>query len=113
MDGIYLFGNDSVLNYYPKFEFVPCEEYEYYFSCEKESDVKPYAIEKVNMADAACARQVYAVIEGYFAEPGVKNENDAMYMSENPGLYHFWLAASYKNKINYLPECGAWIYTGT
>ena len=29
-DGIYLFANDSVLEYYPKFDFVPAEEYEYF-----------------------------------------------------------------------------------
>ena len=30
VDGIYLFGNDSVLDYYPKFGFRPSKEYEYY-----------------------------------------------------------------------------------
>lgn len=74
VDGIYLFGNDSVLNYYPKFGFVPCEEYEY-----------------------------------YFAEPDVPNENDAMYMSENLGLYHFWMDSEYRDNIYYLPECGAYV----
>lgn len=109
VDGVYLFGNDSVLNYYPKFGFVPCEEYEYYFSYEKESDVSTYAIEKVNMEDAAQAKKVYAVMERYFTEPDVLNENDAMYMSENLGLYHFWLDSTYKNKIYYLPECGVYV----
>lgn len=109
VDGVYLFGNDSVLNYYPKFGFVPCEEYEYFFPYEKNSGVSPYAIEKVNMDDAACAKKVYAVLERYFAEPEVLNENDAMYMSENLGLYHFWLDSIYKNEIYYLPECGVYV----
>ena len=91
VDGIYLFGNDSVLNYYPKFGFVPCEEYEYYFTYESKSDVIPYSMEKVDMTDDTQAKQVYAVMENYFAEPDVPNENDAMYMSENLGLYHFWM----------------------
>lgn len=33
MDGVYLFANDSVLDYYPRFGFVPVKEYEYYLPC--------------------------------------------------------------------------------
>ena len=109
VDGIYLFGNDSVLNYYPKFGFVPCEEYEYYFAYEKECDVIPYSIEKVDMSDDTQAKNVYAVMERYFAEPDVPNQNDAMYMSENIGLYHFWMDSEYRDNIYYLPECGAYV----
>lgn len=109
VDGIYLFGNDSVLNYYPKFGFVPCEEFEYYFSYENESDVSPYSIERVDMSDDMQAKKVYAVMERYLAEPDVLNENDAMYMSENLGLYHFWMDSEYRDNIYYLPECGAYV----
>jgi len=109
VDGIYLFGNDSVLHYYPKFGFVPCEEYEYYFAYEKENDISPYAIEKVDMTDDSQAKNVYAVMERYFAEPDVPNENDAMYMSENLGLYHFWMDSEYRDNIYYLPECGVYV----
>ena len=48
-------------------------------------------------------------MDNYFANPDVANENDAMYMSENLGLYHFWLDSSYKNNIYYLPECDAYV----
>ena len=109
VDGIYLFGNDSVLDYYPKFGFVSCEEYEYYFSFENSSSVVSYAMEKVDMSDEVQVKQLYAVLENYFANPDVANENDAMYMSENLGLYHFWLDSSYKNNIYYLPECDAYV----
>lgn len=108
-DGIYLFGNDSVLNYYPKFGFVPCKEYEYYFSCETKSDLHPYSLEKVDMSDGVQAGKVYTVLEEYFAAPYSSNENDAMYMSENLGLYHFWLDSAYKNDIYYLPECDSFV----
>ena len=109
VDGIYLFGNDSVLEYYPKFGFVPCEEYEYYFTCDDMGDAAPYAMEKVDMADAAQAKQFYAVMENYVATPEVPNENDALYMNENICLYHFWLDAFYNNNIYYLPECGVYV----
>lgn len=109
VEGIYLFGNDSVLNYYPKFGFVPCEEYEYYFSWKNESDVAPYSMEKVDMSDDTQAKNVYAVMEDYFADPAVPNENDMMYMSENLCLYHFWMDSEYDENIYYLPECGAYV----
>lgn len=109
VDGIYLFGNDSVLEYYPKFGFVPCEEYEYYFVYESKNDVIPYVMEKVDMADEAQAKRLYAVMENYFAEPAVPNENDAMYMSENLSLYHFWMDSEYRDNIYYLPECGVYV----
>lgn len=109
VDGIYLFGNDSVLDYYPKFGFVPCEEYEYYFQADKESDICPYALEKVELSDDTQVKHIDTVMEQYFAEPGVPNENDAMYMSENLGLYHFWMDSEYRDNIYYLPECGAYV----
>ena len=109
VDGIYLFGNDSVLEYYPKFGFVPCEEYEYYFVYESKNDVIPYVMEKVDMADEAQTKRVYAVMENYSATPDVPNENNAMYMSENLGLYHFWLDSEYRDNIYYLPECGVYV----
>lgn len=109
VDGIYLFGNDSVLEYYPKFGFVPCEEYEYYFTYENKNDVVPYVMEKVDLADEAQAKRLYAVMENYFEAPDLSNENDAMYMSENISLYHFWLDSEYRDNIYYLPECKAYV----
>lgn len=112
VDGIYLFGNDDVVNYYPKFGFVPCDEYEYYFPCTKELEVTPYTMEKVDMSDEVQAKKVYEVMEKYFVEPEVKNENVMMYMSENINLYHFWMDSVYRDSIYYLPECDAYIVCG-
>ncbi len=109
VDGIYLFGNDSVLDYYPKFGFVPCEEYEYYFTFENENDVVPYYMKKVDMSNETQAKQIYAVIENYFAKSDEPNENDAVYMSENVGLYHFWMDTEYRDHIYYLPEVGLYV----
>ena len=109
VDGMYLFANDEVLTFYPKFGFVPCEEYEYYFTYENKGDVMPYSMEKVDMSDDTQAKQVYAVMENYFAEPDVLNENDGMYMSENISLYHFWMDSEYRDNIYYLPECNAYV----
>ena len=109
VDGIYLFGNDSVLEYYPKFGFIPCEEYEYYFTYDSKRDVVPYTMKQVDMADEAQAKQLYAVMENYSVTPDVLNENDALYMSENICLYHFWMDSEYRDNIYYLPECKAYV----
>lgn len=109
VDGIYLFGNDSVLEYYPKFGFVPCEEYEYYCTCDGIRDVVPYVMEKVDMEDVAQAKRFYAVMGNYSATPDVPNENDALYMSENICLYHFWLDTICNNNVYYLPECSVYV----
>ncbi|MBQ8821746.1 MAG: GNAT family N-acetyltransferase [Lachnospiraceae bacterium] len=108
VDGIYLFGNDSVLDYYPKFGFVPCEEYEYYLPYEGENDVVPYELEKVDMRDTEQVSKLDAVVKDYFQDKEVSNENDALYMSENLDLYHFWLDAEYPDSIFYIPEAQAY-----
>ncbi len=106
-DGIYLFGNDSVLDYYPKFGFVPCEEYEYYFSMDEADNVVPYTAEKVTLSEKAQAEAFFSFLETYLSDPE-GNENDALYMSENIDLYHFWLDGAYSDCIYRLPECGAY-----
>ncbi len=58
-DGIYLFANDTVLDYYPKFGFVPSKEYEYFMPCNNISDVKPYVLEKMDMSQEIYSRRFW------------------------------------------------------
>lgn len=109
VDGIYLFGNDSVLDYYPKYGFVPCEEYEYYMPYEKGNDIEPYVLEKVDMEDGEQVSKLDAVVKDYFQNKDVPNENDALYMSENLDLYHFWLDSEYPENIYYIPEVKGYV----
>lgn len=51
-DGIYLFGNDSVLDYYPKFGFRPAKEWEYYLN---RKQLESAATASVAEAQEACA----------------------------------------------------------
>ena len=97
VDGIYLFGNDSVLDYYPRFGFVPCEEYEYYLPYEKRDTTEAYTLEKVNMGDAEQVQKLDGTILS-------GSGNDAFYMSENLDLYHFWLDSEHSEKVYYIPE---------
>ena len=111
VDGIYLFGNDEVLDYYPKFGFQASKEYEYYMSLGSEDVGKliPYALEKVDMSDKEQSEQIVKIIKAYPDNSGEVNENDGLYMSENLGLYQFWLDAAYANQVYYVPEVGVYV----
>ncbi|MBQ7781666.1 MAG: GNAT family N-acetyltransferase [Lachnospiraceae bacterium] len=128
VDGMYLFGNDSVLEYYPKFGFKPAKEYEYYMPCEKQEGVAAYQLEKVDMSNSANSEKLYDKIRACMddnkeltensllqdsvsgkANSAIVNQNDGLYMNENIGLYQFWIAAEYGEQIYYLPETGNYV----
>lgn len=102
VDGIYLFGNDSVLHYYPKFGFQPSKEYEYYLPCKEKKIEDSYIVKKVDFTQEKQKEQLYNRIRKD-AQSNCKNENDGMYMNKNIGLYQFWIA-EYKDSLYYLPE---------
>lgn len=103
-DGFYLFANDEVLDYYPKFGFKPVKEYEYYMHCKKQEKITPYSMKKVDMSEEKNCLQLYSFIQDYSISPEFPNKNDAMYMNRNLSLYQFWLAFGYDEHIFYLPE---------
>lgn len=113
VDGFYLFGNDEVLEYYPKFGFKPIKEYEYYMPCENLENVDAYAMQKVDMEDKMQCEKLYDFIRNYASDmkDGEKNvnQNDGLYMSENIGLYQFWFAAGFGENVYYLPEVNAYV----
>lgn len=116
VDGIYLFGNDDVLNYYPKFGFKPAKEYEYYLPCNQDENLHtqskaqvPYEVIKVDMSDEAQSEKLYDMIRVCACQSG-PNANDALYMNENQGLYQFWLAAGFGDQVYYLPEAESYVF---
>ena len=96
VDGVYLFGNDSVLDYYPKFGFRPAVETEYYLPAD--SFGLPYNLEP------AQPEELYDAVR-----QNPSNPNDAFYMCENLGLYQFWCGAEYDENIYYIPETHAYV----
>ena len=86
------------------FGFKPVKEYEYYLECEKNADVAPYTLEKVDMQDAVQAEKFYDFMRAYRVDAKELNQNDAMHMSENVNLFQFWLNAGYGDSVYYLPE---------
>lgn len=100
VDGIYLFANDSVLSYYPKFGFAPAVETAYTLPVDPHGAV-PYRLQRVPAND-----------EGFLAalqnDPAV-DPNDGFRMVENTGLFRFWLMAEYGDCVYHLPEIGGYV----
>ncbi|SHJ06293.1 Acetyltransferase (GNAT) domain-containing protein [Clostridium cavendishii DSM 21758] len=91
-DGIYLFGNDSVLSFYPKFGFVKSKEYQYSKNIYCIDNVKK--IEQVDISDEVKWEAFFDVVKSSIS-------NDRFTMN-NPGLIAFW--TRWSNSIYYLPE---------
>ena len=60
VDGMYLFANDSVLEFYPKFGFRKSKEFQYEIQVENQTECQ---LEKVIMDNAEAWEQLLAVIE--------------------------------------------------
>lgn len=97
-DGVYLFGNDSVVDFYPKFGFRRGRELEYRKSV---SQSGPVAAEQVVMdGPAAWARLAEAMERSSFAE-GCK-------MVGNPELIFFYVSQFMQEAVWYIPGLDAW-----
>lgn len=89
-DAIYLFGNDSVLDFYPKFGFVDYDEYEYSMS-DVETD-STLSLEKLNMDDTKVQKYVWEkYMEG--------NPYASFYMIENEPIFTFYYEEIKKNNV--------------
>lgn len=108
-DGIYLFANNTVLDYYPRFGFVTSKEYEYFMACGDMDNVKPYVLEKIDISQSSQYMEFYNVIKNCPGNEECLNQNDGMYMDKNLGLYYFWIAAGFGDCIYYIPENGVYI----
>lgn len=93
-DAIYLFANDSVLDFYPQFGFVKTLEYEY-----KRSGIKPSStkVQKLQLNDE---KNIRLVLKKY--EQG--NPFSAFYMAENQGLLSFYCKGLMKENVYYSPQ---------
>lgn len=112
-DGIYLFDNDSVLDYYPCFGFKAINEYEYFLGVNIENPaincLEKYVLEKVNISIKRESEAMYNMIQLYSQETQPENQNDSMNMCDNLGLYQFWLNMQFTDDIYFLPEPGAYV----
>lgn len=105
VDGIYLFANDSVLDFYPKFGFTKSKEsvYRYLINSSKSEqklnkDLKP---QKVNMSEDKSRNALLNVMKH-----SIPNEAFSM---DNFGLMAFGLTGPYCDNIYYLSELDCYI----
>ena len=93
-DVLYLFANDTVLDFYPKFGFVKAIEYEFLQSANKIGRGK---VQKLQMNEEGNIR---LVLEKY--KQG--NPFSALYMAENQVLLSFYCTGLMKENVYYSPR---------
>lgn len=97
-DGVYLFGSDSVLDFYPKFGFVPGAEFLY------EKDVfhnSPCAMRQIPMKGPEDWALLRAAMD--MGEP-----LSACAMTDNPGLTFFYASQFMRDNVYCNPDTGVW-----
>jgi predicted acetyltransferase len=91
-DGIYLFGNDSVLNFYPKFGFIESKEYQYSKDIYSINNVKK--IQHIDVSDKVKWEDFLSTVKN-----SVSNDRFTM---DNPGLIAFW--TRWSSSVYYLAK---------
>lgn len=94
VDGIYLFGNDSVVNFYPKFGFVKSTEYQY--SKQVCSINNKKEVLRIDMSDKANWGDFFDTVKN-----SISNDRFTM---DNLGLIAFWTTGYLNDKVYYLPN---------
>lgn len=97
-DGIYLFANDSVVEFYPKFGFEKGEEYLYTRAVEQAGDCR---MEQVPMDDPAGWNKLGKAME--LGEP-----LSACAMVDNPGLIFFYVSQFMQGNVYCEPTRNIW-----
>lgn len=97
-DGIYLFANDSVLDYYPKFGFRKANEYQYSrkLSITGNRSVSPFPI-----SDKKALEEMEKII--------TTSKPCGQMTMNNMGLHMFYLSSFMKNTVYYVEEQQAYV----
>jgi GNAT superfamily N-acetyltransferase len=95
-DAVYLFANDSVLDFYPKFGFVRASEYQSEMPIYKNQGV----VKKLDMSSP----QDRELLLGKYAQ---SNPFSALPMIDNVGLLMFYCSQFMSNNVYYVEECDA------
>ena len=98
VDGIYLFANDSVLDFYPKFGFKIGKEYQYSKSVDNAGDAQAAL---VPMTD----KEAWDIMVRIITE---KEQNSRFYLVENTGLYMFYLSQFMRENVFYIESCDSY-----
>lgn len=98
VDGMYLYANDSVVDFYPRFGFVESKEYQYSKSVDITRD---QTATRVPMADKSDWDKMVKLLNE-------KEQNSKVYMVSNSGLYMFYLSQFMQENTFYIPECDSY-----
>jgi predicted GNAT family N-acyltransferase len=93
-DGIYLFGNDKVINFYPRFGFVKGREYQYSKNIDSVNNIKK--IEHVDMSDKNNWQRLLNALKNSVS-------NDKLTMV-NQGIHAFYITGFMSESVYYLAE---------
>lgn len=99
VDGIYLFANDSVLEFYPKFGFREAKEYQFTKEVTISGECKAQNIPLKGKDDFDRAIKILDTNE----------QNTQLYMVGNPGLYMFYLSQFMTENLFYIEESGSYV----
>ncbi len=94
VDGIYLFANDNVLEFYPKFGFVESKEYHYKYKIKEVECSTKYI--KVNMNEEDNTNK--------FIQANLSNVPNARLWVDNLGLIMFYTTSFMSESVYFLPE---------
>ncbi|SHL64874.1 Acetyltransferase (GNAT) domain-containing protein [Anaerocolumna jejuensis DSM 15929] len=97
-EGIYLFANDSVLDYYPKFGFEKAAEYQYSKKVRNTGEKKAVPWPMTDKSSYA-----------YLEERIRKSWKNSLFEMDNAGLYLFYLTYFMKNSVYYIEELKTYV----
>lgn len=98
VDGMYLFANDSVLEFYPKFGFKEAKEYQYSKEVAISGECKAKSVPIKGKSDFD---KIVEILD-------TKKQNAQLYMVGNPGLYMFYLSQFMTENLFYIKECNSY-----
>ena len=98
-DGVYLFANDSVVDFYPKFGFVPGKEYVYSKSVSQQGESR---MRQVVMDCAANIDRLCGAMEGNVFQTGCR-------MVDNNDLIFFYAAQFMQDCVFHWEEKDLWV----
>lgn len=99
VDGIFLFANDSVLNYYPKFSFKKGVEYQYSKRVQNKTES---VIKKVAMN----SKKDWAILEKAI---GTSVSNGKFEMKQNVNLVMFYITKFIRESVYYIEKQDAYV----
>lgn len=98
-DGIYLFANNSAVEFYPKFGFTKSKEYQYSKKISFNQTIR--SIIKVDMTEKHSMEKVLDTIRKI-------NQNNNLHM-DNYGLYTFYAACMMREQVYYCEKEDAYV----